>query len=74
MVVSAPEGPAIAHGTSVHTDGSLWWAARASMIPARSAGANPVRTASASWGEVSQVTSVMPMPPRSIAEISSASA
>ena len=25
------------------------------MIPARSAGANPVRTASASWGEVSQV-------------------
>ena len=24
------------------------------MIPARSAGANPVRTASASWGEVSE--------------------
>jgi len=44
------------------------------MIPARSAGANPVRTANANCGDVSQSTSVMPMPPRSIAEISSANA
>ena len=39
------------------------------MIPARSAGAKPVRTASASWGEVSQATSVMPMPPRNMEEM-----
>ena len=34
--------------------GSVSWAASASMMPARSPGANPVRTATASCGEVSQ--------------------
>ena len=39
-------------------------------MPARSAGANPVRQATASCGEVSQVTWVIAMPPRSWASTS----
>ena len=44
------------------------------MIPARSPGANPVRQASASSGVVSQVTLVMPSPPRSWASTSAITA
>ena len=40
------------------------------MIPTRSEGANPVRQASASWGEVSQLTEVIATPPRSWASTS----
>ena len=42
-------------------------------MPARSAGANPVRQANASCGEVSQLTWVIAMPPRSWASISAIS-
>ena len=44
--------------------------ARASTMPARSPGANPVRQASASSGLVSHLTEVMPSGPRSWASIS----
>src|SRR5665647_719688 len=67
---SAPDGPAMAQGTSALTPGSRSRWAIASMMPARSPGAKPVRHARASSGEVSQVTAVIAIAPRSWASTS----
>ena len=55
--------------TSAFTLGSFFRSERASTIPARSPGANPVRQANASSGLVSQRTVVIPIGPRNWASI-----